>query len=259
MTIGETLSEARRARGVTVDEVAQAIRTRPTLVRAIEADDFGPCGGAVYARGHLRSIAGVLGLDPAPLVAEFDRRHGWSTAPMTMPGLDRATAARVEPHRPNWTAAMAAVLIAVSVVAGVHLVRSPDRSTGSTSAARTTSSPTTPATPAVPTVPPSKRPSAPPSDALALIDPDIVTVQVRITGPKSWVSVTDSRRTKLFQGVLSVGTVKVFRDPKQLRLILGNAGAVNLVVDGRDLGPAGRAGAVTHVVFNQGDHAGSVG
>ncbi len=255
MTIGETLSEARRARGLTVDQVAQAVRTRATLIRAIEADDFAPCGGTVYARGHLRNIAGVLGLDPAPLVAEFDREHNWSTAPMRMPGLDRATAARAEPHRPNWSAAMAAVLVVVSVVSGVHLVRSAGTA-DSTSVARATSSPTAPvASPA----PPSKRPSPPPSDAVALIDPNSVTVQVRITGAKSWVSVTDSTRTTLFQGVLTAGTAKVFRDPKQLRLILGNAGAVDLVVNGRDLGRAGRPGAVTHAVFNRGDPAGSVG
>ena len=258
MAIGETLSSARMARGLTVDDVAYAIRVRATVVRAMEADDFGPCGGAVYARGHLRNIAGVLGLDAVPLVAEFDHEHGWSPSPLTMPGLDRATAARVERHRPNWTAATAAALVVVCVVAGVQLLRSsggpprtPVTAPGLTGSATTSTRPSLPS---------SERPSPTPSDVLALVDPNVVTVQVRITGDKSWVSITDSTRTMLFQGVLGAGTTRVFRDPKQLRLTIGNAGAVDLVVNGRDLGPPGPPGAVTHVVFNQGDPlAGSAG
>lgn len=257
MAIGETLSSARAARGLTVDDVAHATRIRATVVRAMEADDFAPCGGAVYARGHLRNVAAVLGLDPAPLVAEFDREHGWAPAPLTMPGLDRATAARAERHRPNWTAAMAAALVAVCVLAGVQLLRStggPARET-----IRAPGQAGSPTSPARPTPRASQRPSPTPSDILALVDPNMVTVQLRVTGDKSWVSITNSARTTLFQGVLTANTTKIFRDAKQLRLTIGNAGAVALVVNGRDVGAPGAPGAVTHVVFNPGDPAGSAG
>ena len=251
MTIGETLAQARTARGFTVDEVAVATRIRATLVRAIEADDFRPCGGEVYARGHLRNIAGVLGLDPAPLVAEFDREHGWSTAPMTLPGLDRQTAARAERRKPNWTAAMAAALVVVCVIAGVQLLRGgPSR----TAAAPAGSSSPRPAS--SPSTRPPARPSPVPSGAVALVDPNMVTVQVRTTGAKSWIGVTNSAGARLFFDVLPPLSSRVFRDPKQLRLIIGNAGAVDLVVNGRDLGPAGAPGAVKRVVFSSGQPTG---
>ena len=50
--------------------------------------------------------------------------------------------------------------------------------------------------------------------------------------------------------MLPTGTVRDFRDPQQLRLIVGNAGAVNLVCGGKDLGPAGGAGKVRRFTCN---------
>ena len=72
--LGAALTAAREQRGLSVEDVAAATRIRATIIRAIEADDFAACGGAVYARGHLRSVAQVVGADPKPLIAEFDRR-----------------------------------------------------------------------------------------------------------------------------------------------------------------------------------------
>lgn len=256
MAIGELLIRARTARGLTVEDVAAATRIRATVISAMEADDFLPCGGSIYARGHLRSIAAVVGLDPAPLVAEFDRDHGSAPAPMTMPGLTRAAAGRVERSRPNWSAAMAASLVVICVVAGVHLLRSPSGRPATVTAPQPSGTPATASRPSTPATP---RPAPLPSDAVALVDPNLVTVQVRIPADKSWVSVSNSAGARLFQGVLAAGMSRVFRDAKQLRLILGNAGAVELVVNGHDLGRSGAPGAVTRLVFSPGDPAGSTG
>src|SRR5206468_4316811 len=75
VSVGETLSNARRSLGLSLDDVSADTRIRSSVVASIENDDFGPCGGAVYARGHIRSIARVLNIDSDPLVAEFDAGH----------------------------------------------------------------------------------------------------------------------------------------------------------------------------------------
>lgn len=72
MSLGSELSAARRASGLTVDDVAAASRLRPSIVTAIEQDDFAPCGGDVYARGHVRTIAAIVGLDPDAMASRFD-------------------------------------------------------------------------------------------------------------------------------------------------------------------------------------------
>ena len=65
--------------GLSVDELADRTRIRPHVIESIEVDDFTPCGGDFYARGHIRTLARVLGKDPAPMLAHFDSRY--ATAP----------------------------------------------------------------------------------------------------------------------------------------------------------------------------------
>jgi Helix-turn-helix domain len=72
MSIGETLAKARLDAGLTVTQVSQRTRIRETIIRRIEQDDYAPCGGDFYARGHVRSIARVVGTDPVPLIEEYD-------------------------------------------------------------------------------------------------------------------------------------------------------------------------------------------
>src|SRR3954452_22250751 len=126
MSIGETLAAARAEAGLTIDDVSRETRVRSTLVRAIEHDDFSMCGGDVYARGHIRNIASLLGVDPRPLVAEFDRSHGGLPTPVEnpVPVFDPEVAARSERSRPNWAAAMAVALVIICVIAGVQLATS---------------------------------------------------------------------------------------------------------------------------------------
>ena len=72
MGIGEALAEARSQAGLTVTEVSQRTRIRETIIRGIEGDDYSVCGGDLYARANIRSIAGAVGADPEPLIREYD-------------------------------------------------------------------------------------------------------------------------------------------------------------------------------------------
>jgi hypothetical protein len=114
VSIGATLAAARRHAGLTVGEVSNRTRVRDFIIEAIEQDDYAPCGGDFYARGHIRAIAGAVGTDPEPLIEEFDER--WRTA-------QELTAAEAfepvmpirtrERRRVRWTAALAVVVLAV--------------------------------------------------------------------------------------------------------------------------------------------------
>jgi cytoskeleton protein RodZ len=73
MSVGQMIQSARTARGMSLDDLAQRTKLRASILSAMEHDDFSHCGGRVYARGQLRAMAPVLGLDPDDLVDEFDR------------------------------------------------------------------------------------------------------------------------------------------------------------------------------------------
>src|ERR1700739_4516091 len=76
VSIGDTLADARRRAGLTVAQVSRETRIRESIIRDIEQDHFSACGGDFYARGHIRSIAGVVGTDPGPLISAYDAEHG---------------------------------------------------------------------------------------------------------------------------------------------------------------------------------------
>jgi cytoskeletal protein RodZ len=75
VSIGEVLSDARCRSGLSIGEVSRQTGIREEIVWAIELDDFAKCGGNLYARGYIRSIAAAVFVDPAPLIAEFDVTH----------------------------------------------------------------------------------------------------------------------------------------------------------------------------------------
>ena len=69
MTFGEALAAKRGERGLTIEQAAAATRIRPHYLSALESDDLQRLAAPVYAKGHLRTYARYLGLDPEPLVA----------------------------------------------------------------------------------------------------------------------------------------------------------------------------------------------
>ena len=73
--IGPELAAARGRLGLDVDQVAERTRIRPHVIEAIEIDDFAPCGGDFYARGHLRTLVRVLGVDVTPLLETYDSKY----------------------------------------------------------------------------------------------------------------------------------------------------------------------------------------
>lgn len=264
MSIGEALAAAREERGLTVQQVSDATRLRPTMISALEHDDFDAAGGAVYARGHIRSIARFVGADGDALVAQFDAEHVVEETSVTEV-FEAETRTRRERRGPNWTAAMAAALVAAIAVLGFQVI---SRSSGDGGSGNQTlaqhSTPDTPSfTPSTSTssgTTESSTPSPSQSDTtLAQVPSNDVTLRMSIVGTASWVQVTNASGAVMYTGTLTSGETKYFRDAKSLSVVIGNAAAVDLVVNGQDLGVAGSDGQVLHQTFRPGDVSGSAG
>jgi cytoskeleton protein RodZ len=73
--IGQSLREARAARGIELDEVERVTKIRVKYLRAMEEDRWEVLPGDAYARGFLSTYARFLGLDDRALVDEYKRGH----------------------------------------------------------------------------------------------------------------------------------------------------------------------------------------
>ncbi|WP_283134747.1 helix-turn-helix domain-containing protein [Rhizohabitans arisaemae] len=241
MSIGTALGEARRAAGLTVSQVSRRTRIRETVIHAIEREDFSLCGGDFYARGHVRNIAKVVGMDPEAAVHTFDEAHGGVPQPVRAASVFQAeTPIKLRDRRsPNWTAAMI-VALAVVVVFG---------------AARMMGSAAGPADirPAsVPSLIVTQAPATPKANAMAEQDPAKrnrnVVVKVKVI-KASFLQVLDAKGKKLYQGTVPAGKTVTWKSKDKIRLTIGNAGGVRLNVNGKDLGVPGKTGEIVNRSF----------
>ena len=257
-TVGQTLQQARVDSRLTVDEVSTSTRVRVPIVQAIEADDFSRCGGDVYARGHVRTLAREVGLDPAELVARYDEEHGGRPQPTPPAALFEAERISPERRRPNWTAAMVAAIVAVVGFVGFTLVgggaeQEPSKAKETPSAEPAEPEPSSaPRETPFPEDPKPSESPAPSDSAIAAAPADKVTVQMTAE-QDVWISARDHNGRLVHEGVLKSGKSKVFTDDKRLNLVLGNAGGVKLYVNGKEVKDLGEDGQVQRVSYTRGD------
>ncbi|MDI9830779.1 MULTISPECIES: helix-turn-helix domain-containing protein [unclassified Streptomyces] len=253
-SIGHALRQARLDAGLTVDDVSTATRVRIAIVQAIEADNFAPCGGDVYARGHIRTLAKAVHLDPAPLLAQYDASHGGRPAPTPAAPLFEAERIRPERRGPNWTAAMVAAIVAVVGFVGFTAFKGGDDEGGKSAVAEGGSTPSADKSTPTPKADKPKDPKPEPSDsAIAAVPQDKVTVQVSAADGRSWVAAKDHNGRLLFDGLLKRGDSKTFQDSEKINLVLGDAGAIDLYVNGKKIEDDWQPGAVERLTYTKGD------
>jgi len=225
VSIGESLAEARRQAGLTIGQVSHQTRIRESIIRDIEQDDFSACGGDFYARGHIRSIAAVVGTDPVPLISAYDAEHG-------PPGMIRAadvfepsTPIKIRERRsPSLSLIVAVVLLAIIGFGAYRLVS--DNGGGSKPAAHL-AAPTHKATA-------SAKPTAHASPT-----PTSHNVVIQLTANEDcWVLLTSpDNGAQIFMGVIQAGRSRTFTEKKAVDVRLGNPGGVVLTVNGQRQNP----------------------
>lgn len=243
-SIGEALRSAREAQGHSIQDVSVATRVRGPYLEAIERDEFQDLGSPVYVKGFLRAYATFLGLDPEPIVAAYRAKAGGDEQPPVFQGGLRPIEAgfggfggRRRPRRRlNWWV-LGSVAATIVILAGMVSLFGGDRepATGPEVALP----PTTTVPPAVAPVPEATTTTRPPSSG--------VRVVVRYEGP-SW-SLVRADGEQVFQGIPAAGERRTFRASRQLELTLGDAGVVEVSVNGRELGPVGSPGEVWRGTF----------
>jgi hypothetical protein len=238
-SIGEALRSAREGQGATIDEAAAATRIRPVHLEALERDELGSAGGAVYAKGFLRQYASYLGLDPAPLLEAYQEHQGEAAKPPVLQGGLRPIEAGFggfgRRRGPNWMMLGSLVAAAVVVAGLVSLLSA--RGAGEPEPAVALPSTTLRVAVQGRAAAPARTRRAPAGVRLVLKWTDDSWISVRLDGELE------------FQGTVEGGERRTYSARKRVDLVLGNAGAVTANLNGRDLGPAGPPGQVTRRAY----------
>ncbi len=102
---------AREAGGLSIEDVAERLRLNAALVLAMEQDRFALLGAPVFARGHLRNYALLVGAPEQEIMAACDVDD--VPQPSFLPALDLKPRSR---GHARWAWPVAAVVLAIAVV-----------------------------------------------------------------------------------------------------------------------------------------------
>ncbi|MGH3088998.1 MAG: helix-turn-helix domain-containing protein [Rubrobacteraceae bacterium] len=272
--IGGILERARKERGLSLQDVEQATKIRKRYLDGLEREDYGVLPDSVYAQGFLKTYANYLGLDGEELSRDLKRRRGRRRdqrqfdvgeikksgfeRPVLSPGgLSQAQGRRISP------ATLLTLVIAVvalgAVISALYYIGRDTQTVDSSpppaaeqeppgdegvaqepeSDAESDAAEENPPEEAGEEEPAAEEPAAeePPAD------PESLAVTVSVEGAESWISVSADGSVAYSQ-IAQPGFSETFEAQNDILLSTGNAGAVEVEVNGQDLGVLGESGEV---------------
>jgi cytoskeleton protein RodZ len=114
---GLRLAAARRSLGISVLEIAKELHLDEPKVRALEENDFDALGAPVFAKGHLRKYAELVGVATDDVLADY---YGLNRAVGAPPVVGLAHKAPREYHLGRWVAGFFITAIIAAVALGAY-------------------------------------------------------------------------------------------------------------------------------------------
>ena len=245
--LGSTLRQAREALGLSLEQVQEATKIRGPYLQALEEEAFEALPAAVYVRGFLKNYAQFLGLDPQEVLALYQGTQPTEAPSSATPMLDEP----LDPFtlRRWWPVALIPVILTAAAIAMWGYQRYYGAASIALPTQTPTSRPTHTSIPSSPTVPQQTLTPVPTETAApsATVTPSptrlALVLRVEVVGSRSWLLVlADGQR--VFAGILEPGAVQTWSARERISLRSGDAGAVQVRLNGEDLGLFGEVGEV---------------
>jgi len=267
LATGPRLKAERERRGLSLQKAADELHLDGWVIDALEAENFDRVGPSVYAKGHLRRYATLLGLPADEIMAGYESR-----AQAPKPAATPIANVRLRTEAPDVSGSQwprivgisAVLLLLVGVVWWKPWHRHDAAPAGSEKAAHSNASVDGATDPgaAVVAAPPATNPAAsspglvqsslatPPAPATtAEIDATAGVGRARLRlsfSADSWVDVHDAAGRRVFAGNGRANSMKTIAGIAPMRVYLGFASGVQLEVNDRAvaIGPQFLAGDV---------------
>ena len=243
MSLGSLITQARKSAGLSIEDLSAATNIRSSLLREMESDSFGNCGGETYARGHIRNIATKLGVDPLIFIAAFEEEQ--MQVDRSMQDLLVEKGVMKEPQearKVSWKVLATISVSSLFVVGLAQIIISNTSSLDIPEPIATTSESASP-------TPSASASEATPTEEATVSTGTGVELVITATRAKSWLFVSDASGRTLFSGQIARGTTKTFSTDLSLNVKVGNAGGVDLTVNGKSVDPIGADGEVVSVSY----------
>lgn len=216
---GQMLRQERERRGLTLQQAAEDLNLDRWIVEAIEVDHFLALGAPVYARGHLRKYAALLGLSQDLIVDRYDSLAGTPSAPVVTSTTSAHMPRRTRRQRSFWKPLSAALLAATIALGAVWGYKKYDVAK---QASNTTLSNDFVAA------------AASTGANVAAVPANQVSLRLEFTSP-AFVEVVDATGQRLMLDTGQPGSLRELRGAAPLAVIVSTASAVRVQVNARDV------------------------
>ena len=119
--IGGRLREAREQRGLSLPDAARRTKLSIHVLQAIERNDFDSLPGGMFRKAYVRTLADEVGLNPDELAADYCARFEPSADPPSAPPPPfTLPVASIEPPSP---APLRTIIIATALAGGCYMLQ----------------------------------------------------------------------------------------------------------------------------------------
>lgn len=235
--LGDILRERRESLNLTIKDVADMTKLKKSTILALEEGNYKELQEPVYIRGFLKIYASVLNLDYEELYPLLDRE-------LRMAGK---ISEEEIPRKKSW-AFLVGIVIVIAILA-FYCIFSWLSRLGSL---KGKTEMTTPVTQPVQVKPESgfEKPKVEEKTITQESVPPVkreVSVEIKGLG-YSWLRVIVDDK-KVFEGFINTGDSYSWKGERKIVVRVGNAGAVRIILNNRDLGVLGKKGEVLEREF----------
>ena len=240
---GERLADARRELQISVLEIAKELHLDEPKVRALERNEFDVLGAPVFAKGHLKTYAQLVNVDPADVLSDY--YHLTRSV-----GIEPLISARPKPRREltpgPWIAVIVAIVVIVSVFLWFSRADEPGPAATVLPAAEEETVVLPPSTVedepvAVPEQDDRMAVETPAIEPVIDDEPELQpavadgTLHLLVTySGDCWTEITDASGRRLLFDLGKDGRTVELRGAEPFNVLFGNPGNVSLRVDGQD-------------------------
>lgn len=229
-SLGRYLRRERELRNVSLREVSKNTKVKEHLLKAIEAGQYGSLPSPTYVKGFLLAYAKYIGLDPNDVLLRYE--SSLEGKPITRPEA-------LPEKKILWDLRylwIAAGVIVVGLFVSYFLFLRPSKPPIQSVSVKPKIEETIPSTPTPPSAGiVSTQEEQPFSLQLSAVEETWVRIQI------------DGQLEK--EMTLKPGETTSHRAVKQIYLLVGNAGGLDLIFKGRSLERFGKSGEVVHLIF----------
>jgi cytoskeleton protein RodZ len=270
-SIGEKLRRQRLQNRISIEKVALETKIGVRLLEAIEAERFEKLPGGVFRKSFILQYAKALGIDSDEIEGDLQRLASFDDVP-AMPTADMVQT-RDQTSSIHFSlggdgmsgSTVGSLLAAVGVIMVCALIYSwwqtprpatakveiasgalPQNAAAPAPPAPVTVSDRAPAVVSNPAPAASNQAPAPATEPVAAAPPSADAAAVRVglsADEKTWVSISSDGKN-VFASSLEAHQTKIVEASEKVRLLIGNAGGLEISLNGKPIGPIGPKGQI---------------